>query len=102
MPRDLAAMAAARHDLLVIGGGIHGLFVAYDAAARGLRVALVERGDFGGALSANHQRTIHGGLRAIEHGQLHKARQQVTERRTWARIAPHLIRPLPFLVGTYR
>jgi glycerol-3-phosphate dehydrogenase len=100
--RDLAGLGAARYDLVVVGGGIHGLFAAYDAASRGLSVALVERGDFGSGLSANHQRTIHGGLRALESGRFGKTRRQIAERRTWARIAPHLIRPLPFLVGTYR
>ena len=69
---------------------------------RGLSVALVERADFGSGLSFNHQRTIHGGLRALEGGHLQKSRQQIAERRTWARIAPHLLRPLPFLIGTYR
>jgi glycerol-3-phosphate dehydrogenase len=102
MPRHVEDLARGRYDLLVIGGGIHGLFVAYDAAMRGLTVALVERGDIGSGLSFNHQRTIHGGLRALEHGQLRKAQRQVQERRTWARIAPHLLRPLPFLIGTYR
>lgn len=102
MPRDLAALADARYDLLVIGGGIHGLFAAYDAADRGLSVALVDRADFGSGLSANHQRTIHGGLRALESGRIGKAREQIDERRAWARIAPHLVRPLPFLIGTYR
>jgi glycerol-3-phosphate dehydrogenase len=102
MPRDVAAFAARRYDLLVVGGGIHGLFAAYDAALRGLSVGLIERADFGSGLSFNHQRTIHGGLRALERGNLRKARRQIHERRTWARIAPHLLRPLPFLVGTYR
>jgi glycerol-3-phosphate dehydrogenase len=94
--------ATRRVDLLVVGGGIHGLFAAYDAAARGLSVRLVEGADFGSGLSFNHQRTIHGGLRALEHGRLGKVRSQIAERRTWARIAPHLLRPLPFLIGTYR
>jgi len=102
MLRDLAALADARYDLLVIGGGIHGLFAAYDAADRGLSVLLVERADFGSGLSANHQRTIHGGLRALQSGHIGKVREQIVERRTWARIAPHLVRPLPFLIGTYR
>jgi glycerol-3-phosphate dehydrogenase len=102
LTRDLAAVSAHRYDLLVVGGGIHGLFAAYDAAQRGLSVALVERGDFGGGLSFNHQRTIHGGLRALQSGNVGKTREQIRERRTWARIAPHLLRPLPFLVGTYR
>ena len=88
-------------DLLVVGGGIHGLFAAYDAAARGLSVALIDRADYGSGLSCNHQRTLHGGLRALQRGQIGQARQQIRERRTWARIAPHLVRPLPFLIGTY-
>lgn len=81
---------------------MHGLFAAYDAAARGLKVGLVDAGDFGAGVTFNHQRTLHGGLRAIQTGQVRKARAQMVERRTWARIAPHLIRPLPFIVGTYR
>ncbi len=102
MTRDLAPLQADTFDLLVVGGGIHGLFTAYDAAARGLRVALVERGDVGGGISFNHQRTIHGGLRALQGGQIRKCREQIRERRAWARIAPHLLRPLPFLIGTHR
>ncbi|HUL72545.1 MAG TPA: FAD-dependent oxidoreductase [Vicinamibacterales bacterium] len=102
MPRQVEDLARGRFDVLVVGGGIHGLFAAYDAASRGLSVALVERADFGGGLSFNHQRTIHGGLRALEDGHVGKSRRQINERRTWARIAPHLLRPLPFLVGTYR
>ena len=102
MPRALDDLARGRFDLLVVGGGIHGLFAAYDAASRGLTVALVEGMDFGSGLSFNHQRTIHGGLRALEHGHLARSRQQIYERRAWGRIAPHLLRPLPFLVGTYR
>src|SRR5438105_6383228 len=95
MPRDLDSLTRRRFDLLVVGGGIHGLFAAYDAAQRGLSVALIEAEDFGSGLSLNHQRTLHGGLRALQSGQLGRVRQQIHERRTWARIAPHLIRPLP-------
>ncbi len=102
MTRDLARLTATRFDVLVIGGGIHGLFAAYDAATRGLSVALIEREDFGGGISFNHQRTLHGGLRALQTGHVRKCREQINERRAWARIAPHLIRPLPFLIGTYR
>jgi glycerol-3-phosphate dehydrogenase len=102
MIRDVDALVGHRYDLLVIGGGVHGLFAAYDAAQRGLSVAVIDRGDIGSGLSFNHQRTIHGGLRALERANLARARQQIAERRTWARIAPHLLRPLPFLIGTYR
>ena len=101
MPRDLGRLSRTPWDVLVVGGGIHGLFLAYEAASRGLSVALVERDDFGSGLSFNHQRTVHGGLRALERGDLRGTRQQIAERRTWAVIAPHLIRPLPFLLGTY-
>jgi glycerol-3-phosphate dehydrogenase len=102
MTRDLAPLQTHSFDLLVVGGGIHGLFTAYDAASRGLKVALVDRGDIGGGITFNHQRTIHGGLRALQSGQIGKCREQILERRAWARIAPHLLQPLPFLIGTYR
>ena len=102
MQRDPAALTSNNFDVLIVGGGSHGLFAAYDAALRGLRVAVIDRGDLGGGLSANHQRTIHGGLRAMQSGDLAKASAQIRERRTWARIAPALIRPLPFLFGTYK
>ena len=102
LARDLSALADNRFDVLAIGGGIHGLAIAYDAAARGLAVALVERGDFGGATSFNHQKTAHGGLRSLQSGDVRRARESIVERRTLARIAPRLMRPLPFLMGTYR
>lgn len=101
MTRDLSRLGAAPADLLIVGGGIHGLFAAYDAASRGLRVILVERDDFGAGLSFNHQRTLHGGLRALQHGALGKVREQLDERHVWTQLAPHLIRPLPFVMGTY-
>ena len=62
MIRDLPRLAEREFDVLVVGGGIYGLTIAYDAAQRGLSVALVERGDFGAATSFNHLKTIHGGL----------------------------------------
>ncbi len=101
LTRDLAALADRTFDVLVVGGGVHGLAIAYDAAQRGLSVALVERGDFGAAASFNHQKTAHGGLRSLQTGDLRRARESVLERRTLARIAPRLLRPLPFLIGTY-
>ena len=100
--RDLSVLSEGDHDLLVIGGGVYGLAIAADAASRGLRVALVEASDFGSGISFNHQKTAHGGLRSLSTGHLGRARQSIRERRALARIAPRLLRPLPFIVGTYR
>src|SRR5436189_2433976 len=100
--RDFDRLAAAPYDALVIGGGIYGLAIAYEAASRGLRTALVEAGDFGGATSFNHQKTAHGGLRSLQSGRIDRALDAVRERRALARIAPWLLRPTPFLIGTYR
>jgi glycerol-3-phosphate dehydrogenase len=102
MRRDLDRLTATTFDLLVIGGGIHGLAAAYDAAQRGLSVALVEREDFGSGASFNHLRTVHGGLRSLQTGDLRKFRLSIRERRTFARIAPHLVEPLGFLLPTSR
>ena len=90
------------YDVLVVGGGIHGLAIAYDAASRGLRTALVDAADFGSGASFNHQKTAHGGLRSLQTGRLDRARESILERRALARIAPWLLRPLPFMIGTYR
>jgi glycerol-3-phosphate dehydrogenase len=101
-PRDFEALGDTTFDVLVVGGGIHGLATALDASARGLKVALVDAGDFAAATSFNHQRTAHGGLRSLQSGRLGHARDSIRERRALARIAPRLLRPLPFLIGTYR
>jgi glycerol-3-phosphate dehydrogenase len=101
-PRDLDTLANTTYDVLVVGGGIHGLAIAYDAASRGLRTALIDAADFGSAASSNHQKTVHGGLRSLQYGRLGYARYSIRERRALARIAPWLLRPLPFIVGTYR
>src|SRR5436190_10928175 len=102
MIRDLDRLTASTFDVLVVGGGICGLTIAYDAAQRGLAVALIERDDFGSGASFNHLRTIHGGLRYLQKLDLSRARESVRERRTLARIAPHSVRPLPFAVPLYR
>jgi glycerol-3-phosphate dehydrogenase len=99
--RDLERLAATAYDVLVIGGGIHGLAIAYESASRGLHTALVEAADYGGGISFHHQKTVHGGLRSLQSGRLDRARQAIYERRALARIAPWLLRPLPFIVGTY-
>jgi glycerol-3-phosphate dehydrogenase len=89
------------YDLVVIGGGITGAGVARDAALRGLRVALFEKGDYGSGTSSKSSKLIHGGLRYLEHGELGLVFESVSERAVQCRVAPHLVRPLPFLVPVY-
>jgi glycerol-3-phosphate dehydrogenase len=98
--RDLARLTSHPFDIVVVGGGIHGLAAAYDAASRGFTVAVLERGDFGHASSFNHLKTVHGGLRSLQSADLVKFRQGVHERRAMGRIAPHLVEPLAFLLPT--
>jgi glycerol-3-phosphate dehydrogenase len=102
MIRDLDRLAGRTFDLLVVGGGIYGLTIAYDAAQRGLSVALVERDDFGSGTSFNHLRTIHGGLRYLQKLDIRHARESMRERRTLARIAPHAVHLLPVVVPVHR
>lgn len=101
MRRDLPALAAAEHDLLVVGGGIYGAAAAWDAAERGLGVALLERDDFCGGTSWNSLKTIHGGLRHLQRLEIGELRESIRERRALLRIAPELVRPLSFLVPAY-
>lgn len=102
MKRQVQQLQNTQFDLLVIGGGITGACIAWDATLRGLRVALVEKGDFGGATSANSLKTVHGGLRYLQDGSLRLVRKMVRERQALLRIAPHLVRPLPVVMPTYR
>jgi glycerol-3-phosphate dehydrogenase len=98
--RLLDTLAGASHDVLVIGGGIVGACVARDAARRGLRVALIERQDFGGGISWNSLKIVHGGLRSLQRLDVRQARAFISERRAWLRIAPHLVEPFSFVVPT--
>ncbi len=101
MKRDPAQLSSREYDLLVIGGGINGVCTAWDAALRGLSVALVEKGDFGEATSSATLRIVHGGLRYLQHLDFRRMRQSIRERMILMRIAPHLVHPLPFLIPTY-
>ena len=102
MRRDLATLTRCEFDLLVIGGGIYGTTAAWDATLRGLSVALIDRGDFGGGTSFNSAKTVHGGVRALQSGNVAELRQFVRERRALSRLLPHLVHPLPFVIPTYR
>jgi glycerol-3-phosphate dehydrogenase len=101
MRRDPAQLANGRYDLLVVGGGIHGACIAWDATLRGLSVALIERGDFGQETSANSLKTVHGGLRYLQDADLNLVRKMIQERTSYLNIAPHLVHPLPCLTPTY-
>ncbi len=98
---DLASVAAAPADVVVIGGGIVGAGVARDAAMRGLRTVLVEARDLAWGTSSRSSRLIHGGLRYLEQGHLHLVFEALAERAVLGRIAPHLVRPLPFVFPLY-
>src|SRR5579872_6186008 len=90
-----------RYDLVVVGGGIIGLATARDAALRGLRVALVEKEDFGWGTSNRATRLAHGGLRYLEQYDFGLVREDLRERERLLRNAPHLVRPLPFVLPLY-
>ncbi len=101
MNRNLKRLEDDKFDVLIIGGGIYGASVAWEAALRGLSVALIERDDFGHATSANSLKTIHGGLRYLQHAHFGRMRESIRERTALMRIAPHLVHPLPCLMPTY-
>jgi glycerol-3-phosphate dehydrogenase len=91
----------ADYDLAIIGGGLNGVSLARDAAGRGLRVILIEQGDLGGAASSATPRLIHGDLSVLERRGFRRVRRALAERRTWLRIAPHLVRPMSFVIPAH-
>ncbi|HEX6967382.1 MAG TPA: glycerol-3-phosphate dehydrogenase/oxidase [Micromonosporaceae bacterium] len=96
---DLRRLRRERFDVLVIGGGVTGAGAAVDAAARGLKVALVEARDYAAGTSSRSSKLIHGGLRYLEQFEFGLVHEALTERGLLAtRIAPHLVRPVPILV----
>ena len=102
MRRNLRCLADYKYDVLVVGGGIYGVWCAWDAALRGLSVALLDKGDFGHGTSANNLKIIHGGLRYLQHGDLRRMRESIRERSILMQVAPHLVHPLAFVMPTYR
>ena len=101
MIRDIKKMAGTNYDVLVIGGGITGAFIAWDSALRGLKAALIDKGDFGAATSAATSKLIHGGLRYLKTFEVGLVRESLQERRIMEIIAPHLVYPLPFVFPGY-
>jgi glycerol-3-phosphate dehydrogenase len=97
-----AAASARPRDLVIVGGGITGAGIARDAALRGLHVTLVEKRDLGSGTSSKSSKLVHGGLRYLEHGELRLVFEGTNERSLQMRRAPHLVRPIPFLVPIYK
>src|ERR1043166_2209230 len=88
----------ADYDLAIIGGGINGTAIARDAAGRGLGVLLGEQHDLASGTSSASTKLIHGGLRYLEHGAFRLVREALAERELLLRMAPHLIRPMRFML----
>jgi len=101
MKRDIEKLKSQPFDLLVIGGGINGASVANVAASRGLRTALVEKGDFASGTSSKSSKLIHGGIRYLEQLQPHLVSEALKERHFLLEAAPHLVHPLRFIIPVY-
>jgi glycerol-3-phosphate dehydrogenase len=102
MQRAADALTAETFDLLILGGGIVGAGVALDAVLRGLRVALIDKGDFASGTSSVSSKLVHGGLRYLETGSFGLVYEALHERQLLLRNAPHLVRPLRFVLPFYR
>jgi glycerol-3-phosphate dehydrogenase len=102
MVRDFSRLHGQTFDVLVCGGGIYGAWTAYDAALRGLKVALVDRGDWANATSSASSKLVHGGLRYLENFDFRLVRKTLAERQMLLAAAPHRVRPLRFGVPVYR
>ena len=97
----LNGIDTATFDAVVIGGGMAGAGVARDLVLRGASVALLDKGDFASGTSSKSSKLIHGGLRYLELFDFGLVRESLRERETLRRLAPHLVRPLPFLIPVY-
>jgi glycerol-3-phosphate dehydrogenase len=98
---DIFSQLQKPFDIAIIGAGIHGAVLAYEAARAGYRVALFEKADFGGSTSANSLKIIHGGIRYLQHLNIKRMRESILSRRAMMQFAPHLVQPLPCLMPTY-
>ncbi|MGB7085953.1 MAG: glycerol-3-phosphate dehydrogenase/oxidase [Phormidesmis sp.] len=101
MKRDIQALVNQDYDLVVVGGGINGAACAWDATLRGLKVALLERNDFGWATSSNSSKIAHSGLRYLQHVDFKRMRESIRERNLIHQRAPHLIHSQPYLMPIY-
>jgi glycerol-3-phosphate dehydrogenase len=97
----LARLADEPFDVVVVGGGVTGTGVALDAASRGLRVALIEKDDLASGTSSKSSKLVHGGLRYLQNGELGLVKEALRERQRLLDNAPHLVRPLPFVIPVF-
>ncbi len=101
MKREPEKLHNTLFDLVVIGAGINGAAIAWEAVNRGYSVALIDKGDFGGATSSGCFKIVHGGLRYLQHLDFNRLLESVKEQKVLRQIAPHLVHPLPFIVPCY-
>lgn len=100
MKRDINRLSSQPFDAVIVGGGIHGTTAYHELARQGLRVAIIEKGDFGQATSANSLKILHGGLRYLQHLNFNRMRESIKSRWHYMEMAPHLITPMPCLMAT--
>jgi glycerol-3-phosphate dehydrogenase len=98
MLRDASSLTQETFDCLIIGGGIYGAWTAYDAALRGLRVAIIDKEDWAAGTSSSSSKLIHGGLRYLEYGHIGLVRKSLQERKRLIHLAPHRVQPLRFIL----
>ncbi len=102
MQRDIARLEKGEYDLIVVGGGINGVAIANIASDCGLKVALLEKGDFAGGTSSKSTKLIHGGIRYLEHLEFDLVRESLKERFIQFKNVPHLVKPLLFIIPVYK
>jgi len=102
LDRDIDSLRKTKFDIVIIGGGINGAGIARDAAMRGYKVALLEKGDFASGTSSKSSKLIHGGLRYLKYANFKLVYEALHERKTLLEIAPHLVRPMPFIIPIYK
>jgi glycerol-3-phosphate dehydrogenase len=101
MDRNIDRFQKTTYDLLIIGGGINGAAIAHLAAKRGMKVALIEKGDFASGTSSKSTKLIHGGIRYLENLEVDLVWESLRERHIQLEVAPHLVKPLPFVIPVY-
>ena len=102
MQRDIGQLKNNHFDLLIVGGGINGCAIARDASLRGAKACLIEKNDFAAGASGKTTKLIHGGIRYLEQFNFKLVYEALHERATLLKTAPHLVRPIEFVIPVYR